>query len=238
MTTTETYAARVPAAAEAPLPPLVRRYLDRVLPRGATIPGHVRITQDGRMWLKPDGRALRFRAVEELTVEDVAFTWSAKVRIAPLVSMHVVDSYAGGEGRLEARLFGAPVIRAAEQETALAEAMRYLAELAWVPQALSANRALAWDVVDEQIVEVSTPVGDARALVGLRFDRAGDLMAVFGDRPRCEGRKIVPRHWVGLFRDYAEVGGIRIPTEAEVYWDLPDGPFTYWRGTVTSLQAV
>jgi hypothetical protein len=32
------------------------------------------------------------------------------------------------------------------------------------------------------------------------------------------------------------IGGVRIPTRAEVRWELPDGAFTYWRGTVTSLE--
>jgi hypothetical protein len=41
-----------------------------------------------------------------------------------------------------------------------------------------------------------------------------------------------------VFSDYAEVGGVRIPTRAEVHWELPDGPFTYWRGRVTALELV
>jgi hypothetical protein len=32
------------------------------------------------------------------------------------------------------------------------------------------------------------------------------------------------------------VGGVRIPTHGEVWWELPNGPFTYWRGTITSVQ--
>jgi hypothetical protein len=27
-----------------------------------------------------------------------------------------------------------------------------------------------------------------------------------------------------------------VPTRGEVRWDLADGPFTYWRGTITSLE--
>jgi hypothetical protein len=46
----------------------------------------------------------------------------------------------------------------------------------------------------------------------------------------------VTRPWAGRFSDYAVVGGIRIPTRGEVRWELPDGPFTYWRGTITSIE--
>ena len=41
--------------------------------------------------------------------------------------------------------------------------------------------------------------------------------------------------WVGRFGDYIELGGIRVPGSAEVSWELPEGPFTYWRGEVASL---
>ncbi len=32
------------------------------------------------------------------------------------------------------------------------------------------------------------------------------------------------------------VGGLRVPTRAEVRWELPEGPFTYWLGRITSLD--
>jgi hypothetical protein len=53
-----------------------------------------------------------------------------------------------------------------------------------------------------------------------------------------EGKATVPRPWGGEFRDYDVVGGVRIPTHAEVRWQLPEGPFTYWRGTIASVELV
>ena len=32
-----------------------------------------------------------------------------------------------------------------------------------------------------------------------------------------------------------QLGGVRIPTTAEVRWELEDGPFTYFRGRITSF---
>ena len=37
---------------------------------------------------------------------------------------------------------------------------------------------------------------------------------------------------------YRELGGMRMPTLAEVYWDLPEGRHTYWRGEVVSAVAL
>lgn len=41
--------------------------------------------------------------------------------------------------------------------------------------------------------------------------------------------------FVGRFRDYAEVGGVRIPMEGMVEWILPENRFDYWRGSITRV---
>ena len=221
---------------EAEAPTLVRRYVERVLPPGGRLPRTVRITQTGQMWRKPGGHALPFTAVEKFAVEEVAFSWWARFPVLPLVTMRVLDGYAKGEGRLEARLFGVPLMRVGGPKTAEGEAIRYLSELPWAPHAMAANRALEWADVDARTVKVATRVGAERAAFLIKFDEAGDIVGGSAERPRAEGRKIVRRPWAGAFGDYAVVGGVRIPTHGEVRWDLPNGPFTYWRGTITSLQ--
>ncbi len=55
------------------------------------------------------------------------------------------------------------------------------------------------------------------------------------DRPRAVGRRIVPTRWQGHCDDYREMNGCRIPTRAAASWLLDDGPFEYWRGTVTAI---
>lgn len=217
-------------------PALVRRYVDRVVPPGGRVPGKVRIAQAGEMWRKPGGNPLPFTAVEEFAVEKVSFSWRARFSVLPLVSMRVLDGYARGEGRLEARLFGVPVIRSCGPEMAEGEAIRYLSELPWVPHAMLANRQLKWSDVDARTVEVATRVGSSLATFRFEFDAAGDIVGGSAMPPRTEGRRIVRRPWAGIFGQYAVVGGIRIPTSGEVRWELPDGPFTYWHGTITSLE--
>jgi hypothetical protein len=41
-----------------------------------------------------------------------------------------------------------------------------------------------------------------------------------------------------VFSGYDELGGILIPTRAEVRWELRDGPFTYWIGEVTAVDLI
>lgn len=216
----------------------VEDYALRSLAASTPAPAQVRLHQTGEMRTKQDGRALRFSAFEELAVDQVAFTWRANVRVAPLVSMHVVDQYRDGEGLLRGRLFGFPVVHAFGSATDEAEAMRYLAELAWVPHAMRLNRDLKWREIEDDIVEVSAPVGRRRVAVSLRFDAGGDILAAFAHRPRINGANVVESRWVALFGEYEELGGIRVPTRAEVRWELADGPFTYWIGHVTAVDLI
>jgi hypothetical protein len=189
------------------------------------------------MWLKPGSRPRSFSAVEELAVEWVAFSWRAKLRFAPVVYLRVVDGYTAGAGLLEVRLLGLPLVRARGPDVSAGEAVRYLAELPWVPHAMLANPSLEWRERDAQSVEVATLVGSTRVAVRLDFDAAGDIVGAGCDaRPRTEGRSTVPTPWAGSFGDHAVVGGLRVPTRGEVRWELADGPFVYWRGTITSLE--
>jgi hypothetical protein len=92
-------------------PPLVQRFVARALPADGAAPGRVRVAQSGEMWRKPGGRALRFTAVEELAVGEMSFSWRARFPFAPLLSLRVHDRYRAGEGALEGRLLGFPVLR-------------------------------------------------------------------------------------------------------------------------------
>jgi hypothetical protein len=46
----------------------------------AAVPRQARVAQEGQMLLKPGGRALPFTAVEDFSVEEVAFLWRARFR--------------------------------------------------------------------------------------------------------------------------------------------------------------
>ena len=159
--------------------------------------------------------------------------------LAPLVAMTVVDGYADGEGELVARLLGIPLMRQRAPETAVGEALRYLAELPWKSQAIAANRELQWRQLDDESVEVATLVAGRKAAARLEFDGAGEIVRASCEaRPRPVGKTFVATPWSGTFSDHRVLGQTRIPTFAEVSWQLPEGRFLYWRGRVNSLELV
>ncbi|HEY1238386.1 MAG TPA: DUF6544 family protein [Solirubrobacterales bacterium] len=220
------------------LPSPIAGHLSQVLPDEAATPSRVRLTQRGEMVQKPGGRRLAFTAVEELAVGTVAFEWRAGFGPNPFVRVRVLDRYRDGEGLLVAKVWGLiPATQSTGGDTDRAEAMRYLAELPWVPYAIAQNPELSWRDLEDGSVEVSTLVGGRAVSVRMAFDGEGLIRTVSGIRPWLAGKVAVDTPFVGTFGDYGEIAGIRVPRSAEVSWELPEGPFTYWRGEVTSLAS-
>ena len=86
-------------------------------------------------------------------------------------------------------------------------------------------------------MSVTTAALDRRPPVTLEFDAHGDIVSCSTlERPRQLGRAYANTAWGGEFSRYATLDGIRIPTRAEVYWDLPEGRFVYWRARLVSAQ--
>lgn len=224
-----------PSAARTDLPPTVMALARRLGARSDS--RNVRLTQQGQMWFKPGGRALPFTAQQTIAVADVAFVWNASMTMAPGVTTRVIDCLVGGRGELEAALFGiVPLARFAGSDAAFrGEAMRYLAELMWNPDAILLNRSLDWRVIDERTLSVVTGEGARRSEVRLLLDHDGDIRRIEADdRPAAEGRDLVPRPWFGRGGDFRVVDGRRIPFQAEVGWIIDGTEFVYWRGTLRS----
>ncbi len=222
---------RVPSA-------ILRFHAQAVRPRARNA-RVVRLEQQGEMRLGPDRAWQPFVAEEYFAVQTVAFVWQARVRMAPLFSAIVIDRYTHGHGELDARLFNTlRVAHAAGPDIDRGEVLRYLAELPWVPQAIVANGALDWSSLDDHDVLVSTGTGTSRCTVTLHLDDAGDIVGASALRPRSVGEATVPTPWGGAFSAYADLAGMRVPTHAEVWWELPSGRFVYWRGDVTAVELV
>jgi hypothetical protein len=65
---------------------------------------------------------------------------------------------------------------------------------------------------------------------------AGDVRTE-AKRPCAEaGGEILP--WTCTFADYTAFGDVTVPRYGEVRWDLPEGPFTYWRGAITGVELI
>ena len=217
------------------VPAIIQSFARRAVGE-SPVPNTVWLSQRGELRVNLRDSWRRFTAEQVISSHEPGFAWLARMQAAPFVSARILDCYVGGEGLLEARLFGSlRLARAAGPQATKGELMRYLAELAWAPHAMLHNPQLSWREIDATIVEVSaeSPAGLAR--VRLIFEN-GDIARVEADdRPGAVGRRIVPTRWQGRCCDYREVDGCRIPTRAAASWLLENGPFEYWRSRVTAF---
>jgi hypothetical protein len=221
------------------LPPPLRQYVERALPLDQPVPRQVRITQQGEMWQKPDGRAMRFTANQFVAVERVAFSWRARFPLLGPLALRVLDEYANGDGKLEVRLLGLPLQRQRGAETTAGEGLRYLDELPFVPPAIVHNRELEWRQLGERRVEVAARIDGERLAVEFQFNDEGEIVESSSQvRRRKIGNEWLPTPWGGRFGDYKVLSGIRLPATGEACWDLPDGRFVYWRGRITGFEAM
>jgi hypothetical protein len=225
-------ATAAPQAAAAP----PREVRDLVARLGATDSASlVTLRQRGTMRGRPAGREMRFSARQTINLRRPEFEWRATAGPFGLIS--VIDALRDGEADLGVRAFRRLRIAGVSggPTAAKGETMRYLAELAWAPDAILCNPSLTWNVIDDRTLRVSAGQGQARGEVELRLDERGRIGCVTAqDRPRKEGSSLVERPWRGRFFDYRRHQERWLPFAGEVGWVLEGQPFTAWRGEVLS----
>jgi hypothetical protein len=224
------------AAARANLPCEVAALAQRLGVSPAEGGRVVHLTQCGKMWLKPGANPVTFTAQQTSAVADVEFLWQSRVRMSGL-SVRIIDYLVGGEGGLEGRLLDTlPIVRTAHDDAAFrGEAMRYLAELMWNPDALLFNPHIDWRVINARTLAAATGKGARRSEVRLILDEGGDpVRAEADDRTRVDDGVPAPCPWFAHGRDYRTVGGRRLPTLGEAGWIVGGKEFTYFRARVTS----
>jgi hypothetical protein len=181
-----------------------------------------------------------FEAEETFDTSGVNFLWKARARMAPIVSARVTDGFEDGRGFLTARCLGIVTLaRSRGPDTDKGEAMRGLAEQPWRPFPFGEASNVTWQASPAGALNAA--FDDGRTQVSLEFklnEEARTVSACAPYRPRIVGKESIPTPWSGTFSEYKMFGGIFVPTRAEVAWDLPEGPFVYWRCTVTDFRAV
>jgi len=216
-----------------------REVRDLALRLGAVNDGalsRVTLTQSGAM--KPGRWWMDFTARQTIDVRRPDFEWRAS--FGPFGCIGVTDALTDGEARLEVRMFhrirlaglqgGAPAAKG--------EIMRYLAELAWAPDAILGNPSLDWVVADRQTFRVAAGRNAARGEVEFKLDAEGRIASVTAaDRPRLQGGVIDECPWRGRFFDYRQHHGRWLPFSGEVGWVVNGRNNLYWRGTLATWHA-
>lgn len=217
-------------------PPLVIDLAAR-LGAQAVPPGSVvNIVQKGRM-----KRALGqdswmpFTARQSIQLAACNFEWTAK--FGPFGLVCACDALENGVGRLNVTALGfIPMVRTPRTAALVrGELMRYLAELAWSPDAILGNSALRWREGCSGTIIVGAGEGASAAEICLGLDDAGRIATAFApDRPRSAIDPILPTPWRGRFSDYRLHHNRWIPFSGEVAWEIDGKEEVYWQGHIES----
>jgi len=221
------------------LPAPVQRYLRLVLKDGQPMIAAVTLTHAGSFNLSPDGARWRpFTSEQRVVVQRAGFVWNGHVRAGPGVVVHVHDAYLAGEGLLHPSLMG--WISLADQrsggELARGELARFVAESAWYPTVLLPSQGTQWTAVDDRSADATITDGASRVTMRFRFNAAGLVDAArIEARGATVGHTLVMTPWEGVWSNWKERDGIRVPLSGEAVWLPTQGRRPYWRGQVTSI---
>jgi hypothetical protein len=109
--------------------------------------------------------------------------------------------------------------------------MRYLAELAWAPDAILLNAGLRWREDGPDKLAVSAGSGETTAEVVLSLNGHGRIVGTFApDRPRSAKAPYLPAPWRGRFSDYRCHNDMWLPFAGEVGWEIDGVEEIYWQG--------
>lgn len=223
-------------------PPIVRRYLSLVLRDGASVPAFVRLEQRGEFLMREDKNVWSpFTATQHLALDPPGFMWDAQIAMPPGLFVRVRDSFANNAGSMLGKVLGLVTVVDMQGTKEMSEAslQRYLAEGVWAPAALLPSSRLTWTPLTDSSARASLTVGETTVSLDFFFGDDGYVSRVFSaSRARAVGGVMLPTPWQGRWAHYEMRGAVRIPTAGEVEWVMPNGPQPYWKGTVTSYEAV
>ncbi len=199
----------------------------------------VRLEQTGRMKTSLTSTSwMSFTATQTISTRTCAFDWLAHA--GPFGMISARDALVDGEGRLDVEALGFIPLAHAEHSPALVrgELMRYLAEIAWAPDAILHNAELRWRTDGPDTLAVSAGAGETASEVILSLDGEGRIAGAFApDRQRSATAPVLPTPWRGRFTDYRRQENMWLPFAGEVAWEIEGKEIVYWQGRIVDWKA-
>jgi len=131
-----------------------------------------------------------------------------------------------------------PVVNLSGPDTDAGELQRYLSSIAFCPSILLNHSSLEYTLIEPSTLRIRDLKGSANATIDLEISDEGEPSICRAVRPRLVGKRAVMTPWSGGCSEFREWEGLRVATRLEVCWQLPEGPFIYYRSEITSFAAV
>lgn len=209
-----------------PLP--VQKWLHRSGVIGQSKTTMLRLKQQGRMRMKPNGKWMSFTAEQYFNTIAANFVWYTRVQSFAGVELLGRDKLKEGEGHMLIKLMGLiPLVNNAPNPQIDNDSMiRYLAEICWFPSA-ALSEQIHWISIDSSSAEATFTVNEKQVKGIFEFSDEGDFVSFRGMRHFSVGKDTMPENWLVRTIETKEMGRIRIPARTEVIWKLESGDFKW-----------
>ncbi len=220
------------------LPEPVQRYFKYALKDEQEHIKFVRLKQVGKFRMKENQSWMPIKAEQYFTTENPSFIWRVKFTMAPFIWIEGRDMYYQGKGSMLIKVLSTVTVAdAAGSEMDISSLIRFLSEAPWFPTALLPSDYIEWKEIDSNSAQVVIKHNGYTALGIFTFNEKGEIIKfVTNDRYMEVDGKYFKEQWGGYYRNYQEINGIKIPTEAEVEWNLYDRNLQYVKLKITDIQ--
>lgn len=222
------------------LPEPVRRYFKNILQEGQPFIKKTYIVQSGELTTGPKTKEWSsFQAEEYVSSVKPGFIWKARVAIASLLHLKILDTYMDGKACGSVLLFSALKVASEKENKKLNSGalFRYLAEAVWYPTSLLPENGVTWTPIDQENALATLTDGGISVSLKFTFNDKGEIINVYTDKRYglFEGEyRQYP--WEGSFSNYIEKNGMRIPQRGQVGWHLPEGFWLFWKGKIEEIE--
>ena len=196
----------------------------------------VRLHQRGEIRTKVDAPWMPARAEQYFSIEPPAFVWKVDATMLRVLPIAGRDRYAGGHGEMLIKA-GAlvNVVNASDAAIDLGAMLRYLAEIIWFPSA-ALGPHVSWEPMDASHARATMRDAGRVARAVFTFDAHGRAVRFDAERPLGGGPDARLTPWFGASSQWRTFEGIEVPTRGEVGWQLPAGPFIYYRWEILDVE--
>jgi hypothetical protein len=213
----------------APLPEPVQRYLRYAQIIGKPRVRCAKVRQKGRMRTSPTQNWMPVEAVQYTTLAGtLSRTWYARIKIGPVSLLTGYDRYDNGAGHMLMRLLSIfPVVDARGPEIDMSASIIFINDMIMWPTAFLSDY-IRWEPLDAAAARMQVSLNGKQFSAELRFNEVGEMVDfITEDRYLMAGKVSQQARWSTPLRRYREVNDVRIPSEGEAIWHLPDGEFPY-----------
>ncbi|WP_439883078.1 DUF6544 family protein [Pontibacter sp. MBLB2868] len=160
-----------------------------------------------------------------------------KSKIFGLIPFSGKDKYQDGSGNMLIKMAGFTVTDAKGPQMNKAALVTYLSESVLLPSAIL-NNNISWQEVDTQTLK-GTISNAGITVSGLfyfnekheifRFETDDRYFSTNGVNYSCH-------KWSATLENYQEINGYSYPTVLAATWHLPEGDYTYFKGTIREIK--